>query len=82
MPRVYYNPANPHQLYWTILDNDANVPAGYVDSQGVDGAQPAQLQQYVAGVNSGGYPRYIGQPDQASLWNGKALNGVLNDRPK
>jgi hypothetical protein len=55
MPRMmFYNPANPKQQYWTISAADANIPAGWVDSQGSDGAQPEAQQVYRAGVNNQG----------------------------
>jgi len=55
---VYYNPSNPSQKYYTISATDANIPAGYKDSQGSDGAIPEALKVYTPGINSGGYPKY------------------------
>lgn len=86
MPRlVYFNPNNFKQTYTTALINDPNVPAGYVLSSGSDGAPDAALQQYVAGVNSGGYPAYTGDTTQDTVaTNLKAagarylwVNGIL-----
>lgn len=70
---IYYNPANPKQQYMTILNPDPNIPAGYLDSQGFDRAQPAATQQYVGGVNSGGYPKYTGDSTQRTDYP----NGIL-----
>lgn len=69
----YFNPNQPSQKYWTALVNDPNIPAGYLDSQGSDGAIPAATQRYVAGVNSGGFPKYKGDPTQRSDYP----NGIL-----
>lgn len=55
MPQLrYYNPANPRQQYQTGIVNDPNIPAGWLDTQGSDGATPERLQQYMAGVNNQG----------------------------
>ena len=78
MPRiVWVNPANPKQQYVTSIPNDANVPAGYQLSnttdgswQGVDGIHDQDLQVYVGGINSGGYPTYQGDPTQTNPPNG------------
>lgn len=73
---MYYSPANPKNRYWTTRAADPNIPAGYVDSQGSDGATPEGLQKYVAGINSGGYPAYTGDPTQSAAtpsWP----NGIL-----
>lgn len=63
---IFYNPANPKQQYMTTTYRDPNIPAGYVDSQGSDGATPERTQQYVAGINSGGFPAYTDDPTQAT----------------
>lgn len=64
MPRnMYYNPSNPSQQYWTILANDPNIPAGYVFSQGTDGAQPEPFSTFEPGVNN-----------QGAGWSGSATN--------
>lgn len=54
----YYNPANPKQQYQTSSAADPNIPAGWLDTQGSDGAIPEALKQYYAGTASGGYPSY------------------------
>lgn len=51
---MWFNPANPTQQYWTGIPNDPNIPAGYVDSRGSDGAQPEAVKVYTAGVNNQG----------------------------
>ena len=74
---VYYNPANPKQKYYTMTLNDPNIPAGYVDSQGSDGAIPEALKIYSVGINSGGYPAYTGDATQVAAqpnW----INGIIN----
>lgn len=73
---VFYNPANPKQQYTTLNPADPNIPAGYLDSQGSDGATPERTQQFVAGINSGGYPAYTGDATQSTAtpnWP----NGIL-----
>lgn len=68
MPRyVWLNSSNFRQQYVTTLANDPNVPAGYVPTGGSDGAPDSALQQYVAGLNSGGYPAYTSDPTQATV---------------
>ena len=52
--KMFYNPANPAQKYWTALSSDPGVPAGWLDSQGSDGAIPEKLQQFVGGINNQG----------------------------
>jgi hypothetical protein len=71
---IYYNPANPKQKYQTSSASDPNIPAGYVDSQGSDGATPEALKQYFAGIASGGYPPY-GDLTTNPSWP----NGIVND---
>lgn len=82
MPRiVWVNPSAPRSNYVTTIPNDPNVPAGYVLTntsdgswQGVDGVHDQDLQQYVGGVNSGGYPPYAGDPATAG---NSSPNGIL-----
>ena len=64
--------------YRTLVPNDPNVPAGYLLSntrdgsgQFADGATDQQVQVYVGGLWSGGYPAYNGYSD------GSATNGHL-----
>ena len=73
---VFYNPANPKQQYETISASDPNIPAGYLDSQGSDGAQPEAMKLHSVGVNSGGPMPYTGDATQAANPQGW-LNGVL-----
>lgn len=78
MPQLrFYNPANPAQQYQTITLSDPNIPAGWLNTQGSDGAQPAALKQYTAGINSGGFPAYEGDPGQAANVP-NAINGILS----
>lgn len=72
----FYNPASPKSKYWTTTYNDPNIPAGWLDSQGSDGATPAATQQYVAGLNSGGFPKYTGDATQIAA-NPSWPNGIL-----
>jgi hypothetical protein len=83
MPRlVYISPTNYRVQYVTALVNDPNVPAGYILTSGSDGAPDQALQQYVAGVNSGGFPAYTGDPTQAAVSPNHWINGILGrDNP-
>ena len=77
MPKyVFVNPANPKQQVLTL--DKSQAPAGYVQSntsdgsaQIVDGATDQDLQQFVGGLWSGGFPQYNGYKD------GSATNGIL-----
>jgi hypothetical protein len=51
---IFYNPNNPKQQYMTTSFSDAGIPSGWIYSQGSDGAIPAALQVYRAGVNNQG----------------------------
>ena len=74
MPSLrYYNPANPKQQYQTISASDPNIPAGWLDTQGSDGAIPEALKIYSVGTASGGYPKY-GDLTTNPTWP----NGILN----
>jgi hypothetical protein len=88
--RVWYNPANPKQQYTTGIANDPNVPAGYLDSQGSDGAQPEAVKVYTAGVNNqgAGAVGYLatadGDPQQRidqPYWPNGILNGYGGAKP-
>jgi hypothetical protein len=74
---VYLNPTNLKQQFITGLVGDPAVPAGYILTSGSDGAPDAALQQYVAGVNSGGYPPYTGDPTQAAVSPNHYINGIV-----
>lgn len=77
MPRlVYLSPTNYKVQYVTAVVNDPNVPAGYILTSGSDGAPDEALQQFTAGVNSGGYPGYVGDPTQVAV-NSRYINGIL-----
>src|SRR5665213_1772700 len=83
MPRLmFYNPANPKQQYWTINASDPNIPAGFVDSQGSDGATPEALKQLVVGVNNqgAGAVGYLANADgdpQQRIDQPQSPNGIL-----
>jgi len=78
MPRlVYVNPAKPKQQVITT-QLGLNVPAGYVlsntsdgSAQICDGVTDQDLQTFVGGLWSGGFPAYNGYTD------GSATNGIL-----
>ena len=69
---MFYDPAHPKVRYWTISASDPNIPAGYLNSQGSDGAIPEAMKIYTAGINSGGFPKY---GDLTT--NPKNPNGIL-----
>ena len=79
MPRlVWLNPANLKQQFVTALVNDPAVPAGYILSSGSDGAPNQALQgPILAGVNSGGFPAYTGDPTQAAVSPNHYINGII-----
>lgn len=72
----YYNPANPKQQYQTMRVDDPNIPVGYLDTQGSDGATPMALQVYVAGQGSGGFPAYGKAPNITNV--PRQPNGILS----
>ena len=74
---VWLNPTNFAIKYTTALANDPNVPAGYILTGGSDGAADMPLQTFVAGVNSGGFPAYTGDPTQRTDWP----NGIFTSKP-
>ena len=74
---IFYNPNNTKQQYQTISASDPNIPAGYLNSQGSDGAIPAALKVYTAGINSGGFPAYTGDPTKQAV-TPKQPNGILS----
>jgi hypothetical protein len=67
---VWYNPAAPQQQYRTIIPNDPNVPAGWLDTQGRDGAIPEAMKVYTPGVNNQG------------AGAGQGLSGVTDGDPQ
>jgi hypothetical protein len=82
--RFFYNPANPKQQYQTMTPDDPNVPAGWLDTQGSDGAIPEALKQFTAGVNNqgAGATGYLANADGdpamrlvAPHWPNGILNG-------
>lgn len=79
MPRyVFLNPVDYRQQYVTGLRSDPGVPAGWVLTSGSDGAPDAALITYMGGINSGGFPKYTGDPAQVAaqpLW----INGICKD---
>jgi hypothetical protein len=82
---MWYNPANPKAQYFTSIPNDPNIPAGYLDSQGTDGATPEALQIYRAGVNNQGagaapsqLPGYTDGDPQQRIDQPNWPNGILN----
>lgn len=78
---VWVNPNNfKSPNYQTCIANDPNVPAGYILTGGSDGAQDMPSQQYVAGINSGGFPAYTEDPSQVAAqpnW----INGIFGAKP-
>lgn len=82
MPRlVYFNPST-RKFYYTTLVGDPNVPAGYLPTQTSDGSnqfadgiRDQNLQVFMTGQFSGGYPA-IPNPDPTS--NPKYPNGRLS----
>ena len=87
---IFYNPAVPTQKYYTIRADDPNIPAGFVDSQGSDGATPEALQVFRAGVNNQGagdainVPVTDGDPGMRATqpaWPNGILNGYGGGLP-
>lgn len=83
--RVFYNPANPKQQYRTAIPNDPNVPAGYLDTQGLDGATPEAMKFFTPGVNNQGagaaptqLPGYSDADPQQRIDQPNWPNGILN----
>lgn len=73
----YYNPANPKQQYETISASDPDIPVGYLNTQGSDGAIPEALKVLSVGIASGGFPKY--QSSQNELTNAPTWpNGIMN----
>jgi hypothetical protein len=81
---VFYNPAAPKQQYRTIIPNDPNVPAGWLDSQGLDGAIPEAMKVFTAGINNQGagaaptqLPGYSDGDPQQRIDQPQGVNGIL-----
>lgn len=83
---MFANPQNWRQQYVTITLSDPHIPAGYVLEGGSDGAPDRYIdpvtgsntgiQQYMGGVNSGGFPQYTVDPTQrADFPNGLNRDG-------
>lgn len=73
---VYRNPADYTQApYVTGNINDPNIPAGWVFCWS-DGGVDVEQQTHVAGVNSGGYPQFTGDPVQIAH-QPRWPNGIL-----
>lgn len=73
---VWVSNSNAKLRYYTSLQYDPNTPANYTLTSGSDGARDEAVQVFVAGVNSGGFPAYIGDPSQSQAspdWP----NGIL-----
>jgi hypothetical protein len=84
MPQLrFYNPQNPKQQYQTISASDPNIPAGWLDTQGSDGATPMALKVYDAGINNqgAGAVGYLANADgdpQQRINQPNWPNGILN----
>ncbi len=77
----YYNPASPKQQYQTISSSDPNIPAGYLNTQGSDGAIPEALKVIAGpGLASGGYPAY-GDLTTNPTWPNGILGGYGGGKP-
>ena len=70
----YYDPANPKQQYQTASASDPGIPAGWLDTQGSDGATPEALKVYTPGIASGGFPAY-GDLTTNPTWPNGILGG-------
>jgi hypothetical protein len=60
-----------------MSSSDPAIPAGWLDTQGSDGATPEALQIYVAGQASGGYPKYQSSQNEFTV-NPTWPNGIMN----
>jgi hypothetical protein len=82
MPRIVWISPDNTKTYITTNINDPNIPVGYIKTntsdgsgQVVDGVQDSNLQKFVGGLASGGYPQYSGYTDGSG--SGKWPNGHL-----
>lgn len=83
--RVFYNPAAPKQKYRTAIPGDPNIPAGWLDAQGLDGFTPEAMKVYTAGINNqgAGAVNYLANPGtdgdpQQRIDQPNWPNGILN----
>lgn len=77
---VYRRPTAPNTRGtsgWveTLILNDPAVPAGFLFA-GSDGAFDVPQKELVAGINSGGFPTYTGDPVQLGV-NPRYRNGIV-----
>jgi hypothetical protein len=79
VPRFVWLDTNNYRLqYVTMLASDPGKPANFtILTSGSDGAPDEALQQYVAGLNSGGFPAYTGDPTQVAV-NSRYINGIIS----
>lgn len=85
-PFFYNGVADEVAVYGTVLSAAQVIanyqlgavtgPLRYILTSGSDGAPDAALQQYVAGLNSGGFPAYTGDPTQVAV-NSRYINGII-----
>ena len=77
----FYDPAHPKTKYWTISASDPGIPAGYLNSQGSDGAIPEAMKVYSVGTASGGFPPY-GDLTTNPTWPNGVLGGYGGGKVK
>lgn len=70
-------PNTPGTAGWieTLILNDPAVPSTFVFA-GSDGAFDVPQKQFEAGVNSGGFPAYVGDPAQEAT-SARYVNGIV-----
>ncbi len=76
----FVDPTNPANKIWTISMTDPAIPAGWINSGGVDGATDRDVQTFKAGAASGGFPRYpqnTGNPIETDLRNLDGTGAIL-----
>jgi hypothetical protein len=72
---VWADPNNFANKYYAMSLADPNVPAGYIQEGGSDGAPDRDVQIFKPGAASGGYPDY----GSASLTSGfPIIDGAAN----
>lgn len=77
---VYRRPTPPNTpgtsgWFETLLLNDPLVPAGFLFA-GSDGAFDVPQKELTAGLNSGGWPPYTGDPTQVAV-SRRYVNGLI-----
>lgn len=82
---IFRDPVNPLNTFQALRTDDPAIPPGYVFC-GSDGAMdvPQLFPETRAGVNSGGWPPYTGDPTQVAV-NPLYPNGittVVGNTPK